>query len=181
MRSFACQTLTLGLALIVLGAAGQTQAQGWPSPMFTQTKSETVVEGVLLRKGRPLSNALLTTCGEYNAVPGMEWSKPKCDLPIELKTDAAGRFRFYQMSGKSTFQCSSPCSADPVSQIWFDVWLDGQAYRANEVDNGFSLKHVELMCDVDKTYGRAQMPAWPKGLQEHAPLALKCDVKRWDN
>ena len=180
MRSFASQTPKLGLVLILLGATGQTQAQGQPPPMFTLTKSETLVEGVLLRKGRPLSNALLTACGEYNAMPGRERSKPKCDLPIELKTDAAGRFRFYQMSGERAFQCSSPCSADPHSEIWFDVWLDGQTFRANQLDNGFSLKHVELMCDVDKTYGRAKMPAWPSELQEHAPLALKCDVKRWD-
>ena len=137
MGNLGWQMWVLGPALFLLAAAWQAQAQGHAPSTFTLTKSETLVEGVLLEKGRPVSSALLTSCGDYNAIPGMARSKSKCESPIELRTDAAGRFKFYQMSGEKSFTCRNPCAADPHSDVWFDVRIDGRTYRAHEMERGF--------------------------------------------
>ena len=83
------------------------------------------------------------------------------------------------MSGERSFTCRNPCSSDPVSQIWFDVRLDGRTYRAHEMERGFPLTHVELVCDLGKPGGHVL--SWPKELEEYAPLMLSCNIKRWDN
>ncbi len=172
------------LALLhVLGCANAgAQPQQLPAPTrFTLTKSAALVEGVLLFKGRPVPDVLLTSCAEYGVVPGGWGKKKHCDQPVEIRTDRAGKFRYQQMSGLPSFTCYNPCAADPASVVWFDAWKDGKPWRMFEINMGFHLSHAYLTCDFGRSKGeRMPMPSWPDELLQYAPLALPCKVQRWD-
>lgn len=176
-EAFLCCAVTLFLCCSVAGA----QQLGAAPPSFTLTKSSTVVEGVLLSNGRPAPNVLLTTCQEYDVVPGFSRAEKPCERKVELRTDRMGQFRYQQMSGRASFTCSQPCAADPTSVVWFDVWKDGKPWRAFEADKGFNLSYVYLVCDFGLSKNeRMPVPSWPDELQKYAPLSLPCKVQRWE-
>lgn len=156
---------TAALALLhLLGStnAGAQQPQPLPAPTsFTLTKSATLVEGVQLLDGRPVSGVVLTS---------RLWTKKHCDQPVEIRTDCAGRFRYRQMSGLASFTCYNPCARDPSSLVWFDVWKEGRPWRVFLADMGFHLSHVELTCDFGQSKGeRMPMPSCPRNCANMLP------------
>lgn len=172
---------SLAIALLFLVGGDKLAAEARPPTSFTLIKAETLVEAVLLRKGRPMQNVVVTSCAEYGVMPGRKSSKPRCDQPINLTTDSKGRLQFYQMSGHRTFTCTNPCSGDPASEVWFDIRLEGRTVRVRHVDHGFELSRAAFVCEIDKAKKATGLGLdWPTHLRDHAPDYLDCDVTAWE-
>jgi hypothetical protein len=74
---------------------------GAASRPLTEIGSQAVVEGVVARRGDPLPGAYVRLLGASG------------DFTAEVRTDAAGRFRFYAAPGQWTLRTLTP-GADAV-------------------------------------------------------------------